>query len=191
MQDKVKVYILVDDDGFEIEPIIFELYDENGNLNEVPYDLVPPNVQGFVKPKWDFEKEEWTEGDLPNALIQAKRAVINQYDYECTKFIEKGFLHNGDFFSFSLEKDQANFQQQLSICLAFPNAEGIEWKTENNGVKTYSKDEFFAICKAGETHKRSNMSAYWKLIDYINANVQDLETLHSLGTFEQAKALVQ
>jgi hypothetical protein len=81
--------------------------------------------------------------------------------------IEGGFEYNGDFFSFSKDKDQGNFTQQTSI-ISFKKTmnvdttqELIEWKTENNGVKYFTEDEFFPICLASEQHKRNHIKHFW------------------------------
>lgn len=185
-ENRVVVLIQVDSDGFEIEPVIFNLYDENGNqVTEIPSNLVPPNQKRLFTPKWNFETREWEEGDTELALSETKRMLIDQYNMECAAYIEKGFFYNDDFFAFSMFKDQANFSQQLTFLLARPDITEVEWKTENNGVKTFTRDEFMEICTAGEQWKRTNMSQYWKLSDYIES-LTDLEELNSLGTFEEA-----
>ncbi|MGG1916057.1 hypothetical protein ABFY54_29070 [Priestia megaterium] len=183
---QTKVFIKVDDDGFEIEPVIFNLYDESGNpITEIPSNLVPPNQKRLFTPKWNFETKDWEEGNMELALSETKRMLTIQYNIECTAYIENGFFYNDDFFSFSMAKDQANFSQQLTFLLARPDITEVLWKTENNGVKTFTRDEFMAICGAGEQWKRTNMSKYWQLEAYIES-LTDLEELNSLGTFEEA-----
>ena len=190
MSDKIIVLVHVDDDGFEIEPVIFDLYDEEGNLKEISTNLVPSNQNRLFKPKWDFDKKEWIEGDLQYALNEQKKMTITRYNTECNQLIESGFEYNGDEFAFSLEKDQANFAQQMMVLITQPATDSVQWMTENNGVKEFTRDEFFAICQAGEAWKRSNIGSYWKLKEYIS-NVADMNTLSSMGSFEDAIKLVQ
>jgi hypothetical protein len=196
MQANVIALVKVDAEGYPIESVLFSPYDENGEPIEIPSDLVLPNQKSIYKPRWDFNLQDWVEDDPERALFEEKRKVIWQYETECTQLIEKGFEHNGDFFRFLKDPDQDNFTQQLIVLVAsmllgtpLPD-KPIEWKTENNGVKLFTKEEFFAICQTGQVHKTSNMSAKWQLIDYINNSVHDLETLHSLGSFETAKNIV-
>ncbi|MFS0905817.1 hypothetical protein AB3N02_22600 [Priestia aryabhattai] len=185
--NKVIVLIQVDENGYEIEPVIFNLYDEEGNLKEIPNNLVPPNgSKRLWKPKWDFQLKDWFEGDAESALIERKTSILGQYNMECKEIIETGFYHNGDFFAFSMVKDQANFAQQMTFLLLRPDITTVSWMTENNGKKYYSREEFFAICGSGEMHKRKYMNDYWDLTEYITNVIQDVETLNSLGTFEEA-----
>lgn len=187
----------VDDDGNYIEAVLVEDTDENGDPVVFPPNLVPPNTAGGIwLPKWNFNLLRWEEGDPDRALRENKSNKIFQYESECNALIEKGFEHNGDFFRFLKDPDQDNFTQQLvvlmaSIVMGTPlDDKPIEWMTENNGAKLFNKDEFFAVCQAGMVHKRSLLSAKWQLINYINNDVHDLETLNSLGDFETAKNIV-
>lgn len=186
MENKVIVLTMVDENGFGIEPVIVSLFDEEGNpVTEFPPNLVPPNQKRLAKPKWNYELKEWFEGDAELALDHAKRMLLERYNAECTALIEEGFYHNGNFFAFSMSKDQANFAQQMTFLLLRPDVQSVDWMTENNGKKTLTRDEFFAVCGSGEIHKRKHMGLYWSLRDYIN-NLTDIETINSLGTFEEA-----
>jgi len=69
------------------------------------------------------------------------------------------------------------------------STESVQWMTENNSVKEFTRDEFFAVCQAGEAWKRTAIGNYWKLKDYIS-NVDDVDTLNSMGSFEDAIKLV-
>lgn len=183
----VAVFVEVDEEGFEIEPIIFKLYDEEGNPVDIPHNLVPPNTYSLFKPKWDFEAKKWVEGDVDVAIREIKKMAKARLHAECTAYIEKGFMHNGNFYAFSIAKDQANFSQQMSYLLLRPDIKTVEWKTENNGKVVLTRDEFFSVCMAGEVWKRSNMSNEWDLEAYIDG-LDDLDKLNNLGTFEEAVA---
>jgi hypothetical protein len=186
-EHKVAVLVHVDEEGFEIEPVVVNLYDEEGNrIEEFPPNLVPSNQKSLYKPKWNFELKEWFEGDAEKALQQLKAMVLERYNAECKDIIERGFYHNGDLFAFSMLKDQANFAQQMTFLLLRQDVMNVSWMTENNGKKLYTRNEFFAICGSGEMHKRKYMNDYWDLTEYIINIVQDSETLNSLGAFEEA-----
>jgi len=66
-----------------------------------------------------------------------------------------------------------------------PDITTVQWKTENHGVKNFTRNEFFAICQAGEVHKRQNIAKYWALKDYVQT-ITSLEELESIPTFEEA-----
>lgn len=180
------VLIHVDENGYEIEPVIFDLYDEEGNLREIPSNLVKSNIKSLCKPKWNFETLEWEEDNPDGALVTAIENTLRKYNDECMTIIEKGFYHGEDFFAFSMAKDQANFAQQMTFLLLRPDIQSVDWMTENNGKVTLSRDEFFEVCGSGEIHKRKYMELYWELKKYIINEVRDIETLNSLGSFEEA-----
>src|SRR5690242_17513952 len=106
-ENRVVVLIQVDENGFEVEPVIFNLYDEEGNpVTEIPNNLVPPNQNRLMTPKWDFEAKQWTEGDPEKALDLDRNMAIDRLYNECTAYIENGFTYNDNFYGFSMAKDQ-------------------------------------------------------------------------------------
>lgn len=188
----IVILINVDESGFEIEPVEVDLLDENGNPNPIlnsPF-LVPPNGDPFWRPKWDFDAKKWTEGDPVTALKMAKDAKKEQFEIECNECIDKGFEYNGDIFAFTKLKDQPLFTMRLVYLLADPNENEIEWKTSNNGVKIFTRDEFISICQEGKRHFTENTGALWRLEGLIS-NIETMDELNSLTDFETSKALVQ
>lgn len=187
----VIILINVDENGFAIEPIEVDLYDEEGNRNPLldsPF-LVPPNsTGGFWLPKWDFENLKWTEGDPETALKMKKEERKQQFKQECNELIESGFTHDNDRFFFDKEA-QLDFTMQLTYMNAGLAGDEITWKTMDNDVKIYTKEQFFAICQAGNNHYRENKGALWRLEVYID-NLTSLDELNSLTDFEAAKQLV-
>jgi len=92
-----------------------------------------------------------------------------------------GFMHNGDLFQFN-DKDQANFNQQLSLMILDESIQSVLWKTENNGVKNFSREDFIEACKAGERHKRNSIGQYWQLKEYVlNTNFSSKEELEAVN----------
>ncbi|CAM3679050.1 hypothetical protein GCM10009865_47680 [Aeromicrobium ponti] len=109
-----------------------------------------------------------------------KQLKLKELSEECNTYIIKGFEHNGDHFEFDY-KDQTNFNQQLSLFLLNPSITSVIWKTSNNGVKNFTKDEFIAICMSGENHKRSSIGRYWSLKETIlTTSYQSIDELKSI-----------
>lgn len=130
---------------------------------------------------WYFIDGELVEGtDL--ILSNARQVKLNELNTECQSRILAGFEHDGNFFDFT-EKDQANFNQQLSLLLLDPTDTSlITWKTENNGIQQFTREQFIETCKAGEVHKRMYIGRYWQLKAYVETltTVEDIQAV----TFE-------
>lgn len=137
-------------------------------------DIIPDDVKlgwggdkGFHNPKWDLVANEWVESlSFAEILAPKIQHKINELSDQCNAAIENGYDYNGDFFQFNM-KDQSNFNQQLSLLLLDPTITEVLWKTENNGVKMFTREVFIQACKYGETHKRNNIGHYWQLKQYI------------------------
>lgn len=180
----------VDENGFSLGSVEVDLLDENGNRNPLldsPF-LVPPNSQGFYRPKWDFEKLIWTEGDPETAITMTKFNLKQQFKSECNRLIEAGFT--SDDMTFYFDKDaQADFTMQLTYINAGLAPDELAWKTMDKGVKIFNREQFFSICQAAHDHYRENKGALWKLEAYIDG-LTSLDELNSLTDFESAKELV-
>lgn len=186
----IVVLINVDEEGYQVDVVEVDLYDEEGNSNpllESPF-LVPPNTKSLYKPRWDFEALEWVEGSPEQALAVAKRNKIAEYERDCQLAINSGFIYNGDEFVFSLPKDQLLFTMQLLATIAMPEETGttITWKTKNNGLKQFNQEEFRQLCLAGKKHLDLNNGVYWSMEDFIEG-LTDIQAIESLGNFEWAK----
>lgn len=135
----------------------------------------------FYKPRYDFNKGKWVESLPISEIIAPQReGKVNQINLECQAKIRKGFYFGEDFLGFS-DTDQANFNQQLSLLLLDPSIDSVIWKTENNGIKKYSREEFIQACKTGEVHKRYSIAHYWRLKEYI--------LTHSFSTLEEFNSI--
>lgn len=133
-------------------------------------------------PVWDFELNDWSESTSLEEILQPVREFkVDQLNQQCQDAIMKGFEYEGDFFQFN-DKDQQNFNQQLSILLLDTEANQIVWKTENNGIKVFSREQFIETCKAGERHKRNSIGRYWQLKEYVLthgfSSVEELEAIN-------------
>ncbi|MGX9933384.1 hypothetical protein ACW0KB_19395 [Virgibacillus salarius] len=68
-----KMYIVVDEDGFEIDCIYGE-FDATPNA----HNLVPSNKDNRLwQPRWDFIKEEWVES-LNDEEINYREKLVNK-----------------------------------------------------------------------------------------------------------------
>jgi hypothetical protein len=113
---------------------------------------------------------KYIEGELIKtnvfAINKARQMKVIELNDECTKAIHSGFEHNGNTFQFN-EKDQSNFNQQLSLLLLDATINEVQWKTENNGVQLFTREQFIETCKAGELHKRNSIGQYWTLKEIV------------------------
>lgn len=70
----VRQFIKVDEDGFEIEPVLVEV-DDDGNPREQSDYLVPTDQGGFWKKRWDFKNRTWTEGATTEEIACMRKSV--------------------------------------------------------------------------------------------------------------------
>jgi hypothetical protein len=164
--------------GERLDVLLIDIANE-----EVPEDCKEGWSQDypFYNAKWDLTLNKWIEGaDLSLILEPLRKAKVEQLNNDCQVAIHKGFEYNGDFFQFN-DKDQANFNQQLSLLLLDSTITEVQWKTENNGVKIFPKEVFIQACKAGEVHKRNNIGRYWQLknhvLTYDFTTVEELQSI--------------
>jgi hypothetical protein len=188
---EIVILINVDENGYSLGAVEVDLLDENGDRNPLldsPF-LVPINSKGgFYRPRWDFEKLEWIEGDPALAIEMKKPEIKQQFKNDCNRLIEAGFTYNEDTFYFDKEA-QLDFTMQLTYMNAGLAPDEIAWKTMDKGVKIFNREQFFSICQAAHDHYRENKGALWKLEAYIDG-LTSLDELNSLTDFESAKELV-
>lgn len=158
----MKEYFKVDVEGNILDVFLFE----EGDV--IPPDHYPGwGPRPFYNPKYNVELGDWVEGrtvmEIIAPLLEAKATELSE---QCETVIKYGFYHEGDFFAF-YDKDQMNFGQQLSLMLVDDTIVTTMWKTENNGIKQFTREQFINICKAGERHKRENIGRFWQLKQYL------------------------
>lgn len=87
---KYKQFIRVDEEGFEIEPVLVKI-DENGkpiklvsfeediDINEIIDYLAPSDseMNNFYKKKWDFDNKKWVEGATQEEIEEFLRQSLN------------------------------------------------------------------------------------------------------------------
>ncbi|MHC5291083.1 hypothetical protein CHCC14819_0447 [Bacillus licheniformis] len=155
---------------------IYVIVEENGQIGgwgttpssetDIPIEVSETDPFLFSHPKYF----QYIDGKIVKnhqlVFEEAKERKIAELSEACNAAIVGGFEFDGNVFQFS-ERDQANFNQQLTILLLYPEIDSVTWKTENNGVRVFTREQFIETCKAGERHKRTNIGHYWQWQDYI------------------------
>lgn len=185
------------DDDFNIQNAFTGILSYSYTLDSIKYESVTDGtvqLEGigyrFIVIDETVPDESITKEQVMNFMKEAK---IKELSDECDKHILGGFIYNGDVFAFEL-KDQIRFSQQFSL-IVYSMVTGeeldlIEWKTENNGVKEYSRDEFLAVCKAGEEHDRTHIQKFRQLESYINNTVfEEMDELRSINFDTEPEAV--
>lgn len=125
----------------------------------------------------DRELDTITKDEVMEQMKVKKIAQVNQ---QCEENILLGFTYMNDGFAFDY-KDQDNFTQRLLIMQMNPAMTEIEWKTENNGVKIFSREHFMGIVNAAEQHKVKNIDQYRAIVDAIrNTTFESFEDLRKV-----------
>ena len=129
------------------------------------------------------EGEDISQINKQFVLDYLKKLYTNKMSQECKDFILQGFYSavTQSYYGFS-EKDQINFNQQLTLMLLDPTVNEVYWKTEDKGVIPHTRDEFIAVCKEGEKHKRHAMRNYYIITDNIR-EMRNFEELKGLVSF--------
>ncbi|XQD02728.1 hypothetical protein ACNSOF_21290 (plasmid) [Bacillus subtilis] len=174
MTEVMKIYITVDENN-----IIQGWSSTQGMEGEIEVEV------GVDHPFLDSIPRHYiyNEGKIVESyslvLETAKRKKLEELNYECNQRILSGFEYEGYVFQFN-EKDQANFLQQLSLLLLDDSVSTVVWKTENEGVQQFTREQFIEACKCGESHKRNNISHYWELKDYVNSlnSVEEIQKVN-------------
>lgn len=121
------------------------------------------------------QKYKEINGDTAS-LADLKAAKIAQLKEKCDQAIEDGFLSPsiGHVFGFK-SYDQSNIHAQLLVFLMDPNETECDWKTEDAGVVTLTKDEFMNLVPEGKNHVRTNTAKYWNLVAQVNGTTTNAE----------------
>jgi hypothetical protein len=116
-------------------------------------------------------------------LTLHKELKIEHLNKKCNEEILKGFVSNAlnedHFYGFD-EEDQSNFTMQLAFINSVLDIQTVEWKTEDAGVLSHTKEQFIAVCMDGENHKRQNIFKYWTL----KAEVENAMTQEEINLIE-------
>lgn len=159
---------------------------QNGIPQEELDNVEPlPIVQDVdnLKEKTKTAKEIYDEllQNETTTLEELKQARINLLKDECSQAIYDGFSSSlGYDFGFN-PHDQVNFTQQMLLIVADTNNEitTIQWKTKNQGVVDFTKEEFLQIVEEAKQHKLNMQQRYWMkeeliLISHTKEEIQSI-----------------
>ncbi|MED2006686.1 DUF4376 domain-containing protein [Brevibacillus borstelensis] len=132
---------------------------DSDKFAQYPYRVDPENLTII----WDL-----TPPTAP--LEQVKVAKIDFLNNECFKDISAGFnsASTGHTFRFN-EEDQANFNQQGTLFLLKPDLAEVQWKTEDAGIVTLTRDQFIQVVIEASEHKQKLITRYWELKAQVEA----------------------
>lgn len=123
----------------------------------------------YIK-EWNLIQTQPTEAELEiNWLNVVKQQKIDELNKLCEQTILAGFIAiSGHKYGFS-QYDQMNITQQMALLLVDTTITTINWKTEDAGVISHTRDEFVVLCNDANNHKRNNITKYWTLKAQVNA----------------------
>lgn len=112
----------------------------------------------------------WDLTPPASPLEQVKTAKIDFLNGECSRAIYAGFnsTATGHTFRFN-EEDQANFNQQSTLLLLKPDIAEVQWKTEDAGIVTLTREQFIEVVFEAGQHKQQQITKYWQLKSQIEA----------------------
>lgn len=133
--------------------------------------------EGQYISEWNLNELEPTTEELQNYwIVHLKNEKKIELNEMCEKEILSGFSSstNGHQYQFDY-KDQENIGQQLTLLLLDPSIENVDWKTEDAGVVTHTRQEFIGIAQDADLHKRGNINKYWTKIAELEATTTEAE----------------
>lgn len=106
----------------------------------------------------------WDTTPIGASLEEAKAAKIAFLDNECSQAIYRGFfsVSTGYHFGFDQE-DQDNFNQMTTLLLLKSDITEIQWKTDDAGVVTLTREQFLKVVEEAAQHKQAQIARYWTL----------------------------
>ncbi|WP_353856789.1 DUF4376 domain-containing protein [Bacillus sp. Bos-x628] len=169
----MRIYLVANEDG-----TIFAC--GTTPVGENPVELFVEDGEDFLSNPTNYLYKDGVLVKDPNLELKtARREKVEELNAICNRMILSGFVHDGNEFQFT-EVDQANFNQQLSLLLLDPTIDQILWKTENNGIKQFTREKFIDTCKAGESHKRKYIGRYWNLKAYVES-LTDINAINNVN----------
>ena len=116
------------------------------------------------------EEIVWSLTPPEAPLEQVKQAKIDFLNGECFTSIHAGFTSasTGHQFRFN-EEDQANFNQQSTLFLLKPDLAETQWKTEDAGIVSLTREQFIEVVLEAGQHKQEQIARYWGLKAQVEA----------------------
>ncbi|RWZ59898.1 hypothetical protein EQV77_00950 [Halobacillus fulvus] len=179
-----RLFSIVNDQGYEIDTAMLETESKDGMLQVIPENYVPPNQKRLFRPKWNFDLEDWEEGESEEVVLsQLRKSKFRELSAECTKAILGKFTSevDGKVYEFSFDTEaQANFDSALLILTQGMEQEA-EWTayTLNGEVARIKLDKakLIAVAKDGYRHKDSKIKRLRNELEpmVMNATKEELE----------------
>lgn len=134
----------------------------------------------FIK-EWNLPYPQPTEEELIGGWIAIlKQKKIAEFHNLCTETIMLGFTSRSMGYQYGFnELDQMNMTQQMLLFLNKPELTIVDWKTEDAGVITHTRQQFLTVVTEADTHKRGWINYYWNKKIEIN-NQTTVEGVHSV-----------
>jgi hypothetical protein len=110
-------------------------------------------------------------------LDELKVEKIAWLNNQCEAEILAGFTSatTGHVYSFNTY-DQINFTQQYSLLIGDSSITSVDWKTEDAGVITHTRDQFISVASVEAVqHKRNLIGKYWTLKVQVEATTTKAE----------------
>lgn len=103
--------------------------------------------------------------------IQKEREMkIAELDKACEESILSGFTSsNGNHYGYS-NNDQVNFVTTKDELTFDETLLVVDLKTENQGVITHTRDEFFDVYKESIQHRKNLQKIFWQKKNEVNAS---------------------
>jgi hypothetical protein len=160
---------------------ILEIYPNANPLEDFTISYDYENAR-YIISEWEMEEIEPTIEELDTAWINyLKKEKISSLNSDCDRTIASGFVSPSTQFEFEFEiHDQNNFAQQAIVLMNDITIPTVTWKTKNLGIQQVTREQFFAIIKESEAHKRYNIGKYWQL----KAQVETLTTEEEIKAIE-------
>jgi hypothetical protein len=109
-------------------------------------------------------------------LDEVKKKKIDELNNQCEATILSGFVSTTTTHKYGFSTyDQMNLTQQMILMLKDTTITSVYWKTEDAGILSHTRDEFFSITSEAEQHKRNNIQKYWDLKAKVQAALSENE----------------
>lgn len=130
---------------------------------------------------WNYSQPQPTGAQIDAAwLAYYKQNKLNELSDSCQNTIYGGFKGtDGHTYQFAAQ-DQLNITQQMLVLVSDPTIITVQWKTEDSGIITLTRQQFLTMCNDANNFKRQNMGKYWQLATQVEActTENDIDTIN-------------
>lgn len=143
--------------------------------------VVRSSTEGQYIAEWNLPSPQPTYVELEQAyLVFLKKSQEEVLLTRRDETITDGFISLSTGFIFGFDpNDQDNFTQQSILLLGDSTILSVEWKTKDGIVHTFTRDQFLAIIKEGEEHKKNAITKFWNLKAQIDqaTSIEEVENI--------------